>query len=136
MLWARSGGSRRRRAFHRPNFGFCLFERAWSLRRFDTFLVDLVLDPDFAEELLERITEIQLVLIRRFVELGVDGGYFGDDYGSQKGLLFSPPTGASCSSPAWPACSSLPRGRAAGADAFGRQHPRHPARLGRDWLTA
>jgi uroporphyrinogen decarboxylase len=73
-----------------PNFGFCLFERAWSLRRFDTFLVDLVLDPDFAEEVLERITEIQLVLIRRFIELGVDGGYFGDDYGSQKATLFSP----------------------------------------------
>ncbi|MEA3459444.1 MAG: uroporphyrinogen decarboxylase family protein [Chloroflexota bacterium] len=27
---------------------------------------------------------------RRFVALGVDGGYFGDDYGAQKSLLFSP----------------------------------------------
>jgi uroporphyrinogen decarboxylase len=32
------------------------------------------------------------VLIQRFIDLGVDGGYFGDDYGAQKGLLFAPRT--------------------------------------------
>ncbi len=73
-----------------PNFGFALFERAWSLRGFDAFLMDLVLDARFAEELLDRITEIQLVLIKRFIRLGVDGGYFGDDYGAQDNMLFSP----------------------------------------------
>ena len=76
--------------FVAPNLGFALFERAWSLRGFDTFLLDMVLDPGFAEDLLERITQIQLVLIGRFLDLGVDGGYFGDDYGSQANLLFSP----------------------------------------------
>lgn len=73
-----------------PNFGFALFERAWSLRGFDTFLMDLALDCDYASELFDRITEIQLVLIQRFIKLGVDGGYFGDDYGAQKNMLFSP----------------------------------------------
>jgi len=76
--------------FVAPNFGFALFERAWTLRGFDTFLLDMALDPGFAEELLERITEIQLVLIRRTLDLGIDGGYFGDDYGAQHNLLFSP----------------------------------------------
>jgi uroporphyrinogen decarboxylase len=75
-----------------PNFGFSLFERAWSLRGFDAFLTDLALDPALAEELLDRIAEIQLVLIHRYLALGVDGGYFGDDYGAQKNLLFSPKT--------------------------------------------
>ena len=75
-----------------PNFGFCLFERAWSLRGFDTFLTDLALDPALAEDLLDSITEIQLVLIHRYLALGIDGGYFGDDYGAQKYLLFSPKT--------------------------------------------
>jgi uroporphyrinogen decarboxylase len=78
------------RYFIVPNFGFCLFERAWALRGFETFLTDLVLNPAFAEELLERISEIQVALARRFVAMGVDGGYFGDDYGAQKSLLFSP----------------------------------------------
>ena len=54
--------------------------------------MDIALDPGFAADLLDRITEIQFVLIRRYIELGVDGGYFGDDYGAQKGLLFAPHT--------------------------------------------
>jgi uroporphyrinogen decarboxylase len=74
------------------NFGFCLFERAWSLRGFEKFLMDMALDAVYSEDLLDRITDIQLVLIKRFIDLGVDGGYFGDDYGSQENLLFSPKT--------------------------------------------
>ncbi len=76
--------------FIAPNLGFALFERAWSLRGFEQFLTDMALDPAYAAELLDRIVAIQLVLIDRFLALGVDGGYFGDDYGAQKGLLFSP----------------------------------------------
>ena len=33
-----------------------------------------------------------MALAQRFLLLGVDGGYFGDDYGAQKGMLFSPRT--------------------------------------------
>lgn len=73
-----------------PNFGFALFERAWSLRGFQQFMLDLAMYPAFSETLLERITEVQSALALRFVELGVDGGYFGDDLGAQRGMLFSP----------------------------------------------
>jgi uroporphyrinogen decarboxylase len=73
-----------------PNMGFALFERAWSLRGFEQLFVDMGEDTPFVEELLDHITTIQLALIQRFLDLGVDGGYFGDDYGAQKGLLFSP----------------------------------------------
>jgi uroporphyrinogen decarboxylase len=73
-----------------PNFGFALFERAWALRGLNQLLMDMVSDPQFVAELLDRITEIQATLIRRFIDIGVDGAYFGDDYGAQKGLLFSP----------------------------------------------
>ncbi len=75
-----------------PNFGFALFERAWSLRGIEQSSLDIALDPGFVEELFDRITEIQLVLIQRMLALGVDSGYFGDDYGAQKRLLFSPET--------------------------------------------
>ena len=54
--------------------------------------LDLALNVNFVEELLEYITDIQVTLARRYVALGVDGGYFGDDYGAQKGTLFSPDT--------------------------------------------
>lgn len=76
--------------FITPNFGFALFERAWTLRGFEQFFMDMGTDPDYTGELLDRITEIQLILIHKFLKLGVDGAYFGDDYGAQKGLLFSP----------------------------------------------
>jgi uroporphyrinogen decarboxylase len=75
-----------------PNLGFCLFERAWSLRGFENFCVDLAADQAFASALLERITDIQVALARRYVALGVDAGYLGDDYGAQQGMLFSPRT--------------------------------------------
>lgn len=76
--------------FTAPNFGFVLFERAWSLRGFENLCMDLVANPAFVNELLERITEIQLALAKRFIALGVDAGYFGDDYGAQKNMLISP----------------------------------------------
>ena len=76
--------------FLTPNFGFVLFERAWTLRGFEQFFMDMATDPGFTNDLLDRITEIQLALIHRYLDLGVDGGYFGDDYGAQKNLLFSP----------------------------------------------
>jgi uroporphyrinogen decarboxylase len=72
-----------------PNLGMCLFERAWSLRGFETFLMDMGERPEWVEEILDRIAEIQLALIHRFIAAGVDGGYFGDDYGAQRSLLFS-----------------------------------------------
>jgi uroporphyrinogen decarboxylase len=73
-----------------PNLGMCLFERAWSLRGFDTLLMDMLDRPEWVEELLDRIVAIQTALARRFVAAGVDGGYFGDDYGAQRAMLFSP----------------------------------------------
>jgi uroporphyrinogen decarboxylase len=76
--------------FSVPNFGFSLFERAWSLRGFENFLADTALDPTYAGELLDRVVDVQVARARRFVALGVDGGYFGDDYGGQQALLISP----------------------------------------------
>ena len=73
-----------------PNFGWALFERAWSLRGMVEFFMDMAGNPGYAAALLDRIADIQVVLARRFVELGVDGGYFGDDYGGQVNMLMSP----------------------------------------------
>lgn len=76
--------------FAAPNFGMCLFERAWSLRGFERLLYDMADQPSRVEALLDRIADIQIALARRFVKLGVDAGYLGDDYGAQRGMLFSP----------------------------------------------
>ena len=83
---ARAGG----RHFLVPNFGWALFERAWSLRGLVEFMMDMAGDPQYAGELLDRVADIQLALIHRFLDLGVDGFYFGDDYGGQANMLIAP----------------------------------------------
>jgi uroporphyrinogen decarboxylase len=79
-------------AFVVPNIGWALFERAWSLRGFENTLLELALDPGYIGELMDRIVDIRIVVLERYLELGVHGGYFGDDYGAQVGTLFSPAT--------------------------------------------
>jgi len=76
--------------FKLGKIGTTLFERAWSLRGMETCLMDLCLEPAFAEELLDRILDYNLALIETALEQPIDGFYFGDDYGGQQGLLMSP----------------------------------------------
>lgn len=71
--------------------GMCLFERAWSIRGMSQVLMDMATQPDFVEELLDRILyEWNLPIIDQQLALGVDGFYFADDWGTKTGLMFSP----------------------------------------------
>ena len=68
-------------------------ERAFALQGMDTFLMNLVLAPDFARALLERIAELCKRLMANFLrECGhlLDIVKIGDDLGSQDRLLMSP----------------------------------------------
>lgn len=67
--------------------GWVLLERAWLLRGFENFMIDLVDNPKRVERLLDEITEYQIAVAKNLIKLGVDGLYTGDDYGSQRGLL-------------------------------------------------
>jgi len=70
--------------------GFSLFERAWSLRGMENILTDFILEPEFANELLDRIVEYNLAVMDIVMEYPVDCIYFGDDWGQQKGLIMGP----------------------------------------------
>ena len=71
--------------------GMVLFERAWSIRGMSQLLIDMAVQPEFVEELLDRIlTEWNLPIIDQQLALGVDGFYFADDWGTKTGLMFSP----------------------------------------------
>ena len=68
-------------------------------------------------------------LLRRAITLGVDGGYFGDDYGAQRGLLFSPKLWRQLIKPRLAThVRCVPRCRPAGDAAFRRRHLAHPRR--------
>ena len=76
--------------FRLSDIGFSLFERAWTLRGMENLLMDMHLHPDFVDELLDAIVEWNLAVLRRVLGFPVDGARFGDDWGSQRGVLMGP----------------------------------------------
>jgi uroporphyrinogen decarboxylase len=76
--------------FHVTDIGFSLYERAWTLAGMENFLVSMVEDPAFADDLLDRIAEFNLRLIEKACALPIDAMMFGDDWGQQTGLLMGP----------------------------------------------
>lgn len=70
--------------------GFSLFERAWTLRSMEELLIDFKLNPEFAEELLDKIVEYNLAVVEIVSEYDIDCIFYGDDWGQQKGLIMGP----------------------------------------------
>jgi uroporphyrinogen decarboxylase len=68
-----------------------IFEVAWYLRSMELLLMDFVDNPEFAEALLDRITEKRIIQAQCFAELRPDVIMFGDDVASQRGMLMSVP---------------------------------------------
>jgi len=76
--------------FRVASMGFSLFERSWSLRGMENMLMDMIEAPEFVHELLGRITEYNLAQIDWTVKKDVDCIMFGDDWGSQSGIIMGP----------------------------------------------
>ena len=69
---------------------FTLFERMWSLRGFNDMLMDPYLAPDNFFRLQGKVMEFNLAKVDEWLKRGVDGIFFSDDWGSQRGLLMNP----------------------------------------------
>jgi uroporphyrinogen decarboxylase len=67
-----------------------MLEGAWYLRGLDNFMMDLVQNRDFAEELLDGAMQFSLAISKRLVEMGVDIIWWGDDVGVETGPMISP----------------------------------------------
>ena len=68
-------------------FGFCMYERCWSLMGMENVLTCMLTDPDELELLFDDICDYFLRLVNIALEYDIDGVYFGDDWGSQRGLI-------------------------------------------------
>ena len=77
--------------FTMAGFGFCMFERAWSLMSMENTLMSMISCPDALEELLDKICDYFIKLVDIALEYDIDGVYFGDDWGQQSGLIMGPP---------------------------------------------
>jgi uroporphyrinogen decarboxylase len=71
------------------HLGFSLFERAWTLRGMENLFMDMIEAPTFVAELLDRICDYNVALMEQAVKFDIDAIHFGDDWGSQNGLLMS-----------------------------------------------
>jgi hypothetical protein len=67
-----------------------LFESMHALRRFEDVLIDLGNDAPEIHRLADQLTEYYAGQIRYFIARGVDAIQFGDDFGTQSGLILSP----------------------------------------------
>jgi uroporphyrinogen decarboxylase len=72
------------------SLGFSLFERAWTMAGMEALLIAMVDDKPFANRLLDRILEFNLLVIEQACGYAIDGMQFGDDWGMQRGLLMGP----------------------------------------------
>jgi len=71
-------------------FGFCMFERAWSLMGMENVLMSMIISPEALEAFFDRICDYFLNLVDIALEYEIDGVYFGDDWGQQQGLIMGP----------------------------------------------
>lgn len=67
-----------------------LFERLIALRPEEDVLCDIALGEPGINRLADRITQRNAQYVRLAVEGGADGVAFGDDYGTERGLIMSP----------------------------------------------
>lgn len=69
-----------------------MYESAWQIRGYEQFLLDTLERPAWAECLLERLFQHNMVRAIAFAKAGADLITTGDDVASQKALMFAPDT--------------------------------------------
>jgi len=77
-------------SFLMAGLGWGLFEVSWNLRGFENVMMDTVAEPDFYEEMLDKLTDLYLAFVEYTVDLPVDAIMFGDDWGDQRGVIIGP----------------------------------------------
>jgi hypothetical protein len=67
-----------------------IFEKLIALRKYEDVLVDIAMDTPEINKLADMLVDYHAETVRNLLEAGVDAIQFGDDYGTQKGLVMSP----------------------------------------------
>jgi uroporphyrinogen decarboxylase len=73
------------------HFGGCgnLYQKIIMLRPEADVLMDIISDEPHINELADKVVEYNLALVKNAVAAGADGLAFGDDYGTERGLMMS-----------------------------------------------
>ncbi|MGA2985821.1 MAG: uroporphyrinogen decarboxylase family protein [Terriglobia bacterium] len=68
-----------------------MFDMMAQLVGLEKLLLDMAMGEPYVEALIDKTMNFALAVGKRLVSMGVDGIWAGDDFGSQNGLLISPP---------------------------------------------
>ncbi len=72
------------------NLECAIFETAWYLVGLEKLMVDMMMEAEYLEPLLDRITEVNTEIGKKLIELGADIIWAGDDFGTQQGMVMDP----------------------------------------------
>ena len=87
---AKVGARKHREQYFHLSSGGSILERLMGLRRFEDVLMDIGQDTPQINRLADRLTEYSMRFVERALALDADGVSFGDDFGTQRALIFSP----------------------------------------------
>ena len=67
-----------------------MFEMAWHMVGMEKFMMDMASHETYIEALIDKTMEFTIGIARQLAASGVDGLWFGDDFGAQNGMIISP----------------------------------------------
>ena len=71
-------------------FSWGLFEQSWAIRGFENMLTDILIEQEFYGELLGRLAENFMAMLRACRDIPADGIMIAEDWGMQTGTIVSP----------------------------------------------
>lgn len=83
------------------NMGWGIFEHSWRILGFEEALMTMITDEDFYYELVQKITDIYIDMLKALRDVPADGILFGDDWGEQRGLIMGPERWRRFFKPCW-----------------------------------
>ena len=83
------------------HMGWGIFEQSWRIRGFENALMDAIAEPEFYTELLDRLTDLYVTLVKFWDGVPADAFMFGDDWGHQRGVILGPDRWRNYIKPCW-----------------------------------
>jgi len=83
------------------NMGWGIFEQTWRICGFEDTMCYIAAEEEFYAELVDRITDLYVQMVEYCADVEADAFLFGDDWGSQQGILMGPEKWRKFIKPAW-----------------------------------
>ena len=83
------------------NMGWGIFEQTWRICGFEETMCNVAAEEQFYAELVGKITDLYVGMVKYCADVEADAFLFGDDWGSQNGIIIGPPKWRKFIKPAW-----------------------------------